>query len=654
MIIKSIRIQNFRCLKDVTLTCEMLTMLIGPNGSGKSSVIRSLEFFYKSNAKYTEDDFYDKNTNDPIVIAITFSDLTSRERNLFSKYIKDSELIVEKVMYWPLKIGSQKYYGKILQNPDFGPLRYAKGAQELKSMYNKLKENNYSNFPNYSNQDNAIKTLQNWEENNPDKCKRKRDDGKFFGFEGVGISHLEQYTQFINIPAVKDASADAMEGKDTPLSKIMDLVVRSVLAQKEEITKLREVTQNEYNKIMDSARLNELRQLEIDLRRFLKIYLPEGDIILSWATENLVGFPLPSADIKLLEDEYESSVERTGHGTQRAFILTMLHYLADVQSRLQIEKKDIGESKKENSDSALGQLIPNLIIGIEEPELYQHPNRQRYLYKTLLNLSKGSIDGVAGKIQIIYSTHSPLFVDIIQSNKVRVFSKVKGERDKPKHTRIINTNLDKVVEIIEKISKKPKGTFSSSNLEAKLKILMTPWMNEGFFAKVIVLVEGEQDRAVIIGSAEALGYDFEGNNISVIPCMGKGNLIIPTVIFNELKIPIYVIWDSDYEEREPKKEINLNNILLRFFEQNIEDWPDRVKDRFACFKRKIEFTLRSEIGGELYDEILSKYCEKLDMKREQGEKNPKVIQEILSECKIQNRTSNTIEKIIEKIISLTK
>jgi len=168
------------------------------------------------------------------------------------------------------------------------------------------------------------------------------------------------------------------------------------------------------------------------------------------------------------------------------------------------------------------------------------------------------------------------------------------------------------------------------------------------------LVEGEQDRAIIIGTAEALGYDFESKNISVIPCMGKGNLDKPAIIFDELKIPIYVIWDSDYEGEYPKKEININHRLLCFFEQEEEDWPDRVKDRFACFKRKIEFTLRSEIGGELYDEILSKYCEKLDMKREQGEKNPKVIQEILSECKIQNRTSNTIEKIIEKIISLTK
>lgn len=653
MIIKFLRVQNFRCLKDVNLTCEMLTMLIGSNGSGKSSIIRSLELFYKPSARYTEDDFYNRNIAEPIKIAIRFSDLTSRENKQFSRYIKDSEMIVEKVIEWPIRAGSQKYYGKILQNPNFDSFRSANGAQELRLRYRELKEGKYSNFPSYSNKDTALKTLEEWEENNPNECKRRQDDGQFFGFEEIGMSHLEYYTQFISIPAVRDASIDAIEGKNTPLSRIMDMVVRSVLSQKEDIIKIREVTQSEYNKIIDSSKLNELHQLEINLRKLLKIYLPDGDVKLSWITEDLVEFLLPRADIKLLEDEYESSVERTGHGTQRAFILMMLHYLVSIQARFRIEEKDIEGNKKENLDLNSRQLIPNLIIGIEEPELYQHPNRQRYLCKTLFNLSEGSIDGVAEKIQIIYSTHSPLFVDIIQCDKIRIFSKVKGKRSEPKHTEVVSTNLNKVAEIIENISERPKGTYTKLTLESRLKkTIMTPWMNEGFFAKEVVLVEGEQDRAVVVGLAEALGYDLESMDISVIPCMGKGNLDKPAIIFNELKIPIYIIWDSDYEEEDPKVEIN--HRLLKFFNQDIEDWPDRVEDRFACFKRKIETTFRKEIGEELYDEVLSKCCNELDMKKKQGEKNPKVIHEILNECKIQNKTSITMEKIVKEIINLTK
>jgi predicted ATP-dependent endonuclease of OLD family len=53
---------------------------------------------------------------------------------------------------------------------------------------------------------------------------------------------------------------------------------------------------------------------------------------------------------------------------------------------------------------------------------------------------------------------------------------------------------------------------------------MTPWTNEGFFANVVVLVEGEDDRAAILGMAKAMGYEFESMDIAVIPCMGKKNL----------------------------------------------------------------------------------------------------------------------------------
>lgn len=40
MIIKSVRVSNFRALLEETLNCESLTALVGPNGSGKSSFLR--------------------------------------------------------------------------------------------------------------------------------------------------------------------------------------------------------------------------------------------------------------------------------------------------------------------------------------------------------------------------------------------------------------------------------------------------------------------------------------------------------------------------------------------------------------------------------------------------------------------------------------
>ena len=54
---------------------------------------------------------------------------------------------------------------------------------------------------------------------------------------------------------------------------------------------------------------------------------------------------------------------------------------------------------------------------------------------------------------------------------------------------------------------------------------MTPWMSEGFFADVAVLVEGEDDRAAILGVAKSKGIDLESSGIAVIPAAEKPALI---------------------------------------------------------------------------------------------------------------------------------
>ena len=41
--IRSVHIENFRCLRDVTLELEPLTVLVGPNASGKSAILQALD-----------------------------------------------------------------------------------------------------------------------------------------------------------------------------------------------------------------------------------------------------------------------------------------------------------------------------------------------------------------------------------------------------------------------------------------------------------------------------------------------------------------------------------------------------------------------------------------------------------------------------------
>jgi len=630
----------------VTLPCEELTVLVGRNGSGKSAFLHALNVFYNANARYTEEDFYARNTLQDIIITVTFNDLTDDEKALFQKYVEGEDLTVEKVMRWPPARGAQKYYGTSLQNPDFESFRTATGAN-LRVEYNKLgSSDKYSSLPPYSNRDQAEKALSDWETSNLVYCVRQRDDGQFFGFKEVGEAHLERYTRFLFVPAVREATEDAIEGKGSALTDIMDLVVRSVLSQRADVKALQEDTREKYEALFDVSKIPELQSLGEELTNTLKMYAPDTYVQLTWIIGEGIEIPMPKADIKLVEDEYPSSVSHTGHGLQRAFILTMLQHLALAQMPRQ-ETEAISDSTTEKVEFKM----PNLILGIEEPELYQHPNRQRHLSKIFHKLATGSITGVAENTQIIYSTHSPLFIDIDRFHSLRVLRKEPGDEGKPKKTKVLWTTLDEIAKIIEKADGKADGTYTGQTLQPRLKTLMTPWMNEGFFADVAVLVEGEEDRAAIIGTAFTMDIDLESMGITVVPCHGKSNLDRPVAILNTLGIPTYTIWDSDEGEGDAKPEEN--HRLLRLFGQQIEDWPDMISDKFACFKYNLTKTLRTEIGELLYDSALNSCCERLCLgKKKHAVKNPLVVQEILDAARSQGKPSKTLNEIVTRIIAL--
>lgn len=594
--------------------------------------------FYEPNARYTENDFYNNDTSQNILITVTFARLNNEEQQLFRKYLEGDEMTVEKELRWPPNRGNQTYHGTSLKNAHFDNFRLAKGVN-LRKEYEKLRRTReYSIFPPYSNQETAEKTLADWEQANPDKCTRQRDDGRFFGFREVGEAHLERFTKFLFVPAVRDASEDATEGRGTIVSEIMNLVVRSTLAERKEIKEFREDTHRRYEEIFDPSRLPELQTLERQLSSTLQIYIPDSSVRLSWQKETGFDVPMPMANIQLVEDQYPSPVGHTGHGLQRAFILTMLQHLAVTESFV--------ASKVENANVAIG--IPNLIIGIEEPELYQHPNRQRHLSEVFMKLTTEGIPNIARQIQIVYSTHSPLFLDLERFEQVRVFRKEKIEKDMPKQTRISHTTFEAIARLIEKAENLPERTYTRETLRPHLRALVTPWLNEGFFAELIVIVEGIEDSAVIIGTASALGFNLEAKGISVIPCMGKTCLDRPIAIFRNLRIPVYAIWDSDYGKSEAKPEDN--HRLLRLFDYDIEDWPEVVTDKFACFKTNLMDKFKEEIGKEFFDNAIATFCRDFGMVRDT--RNPRVIQYVIQEAKKKGISSTTLEKVVRRIINV--
>ena len=87
MKIQSVRIKNFRTLKDVMIPFDSVTTFIGPNGTGKSTVLRALDWYFNGKSgSLTEKDCSFGATDEDIEVQVTFAELTEKDRNELGKY----------------------------------------------------------------------------------------------------------------------------------------------------------------------------------------------------------------------------------------------------------------------------------------------------------------------------------------------------------------------------------------------------------------------------------------------------------------------------------------------------------------------------------------------------------------------------------------
>jgi predicted ATP-binding protein involved in virulence len=133
-----------------------------------------------------------------------------------------------------------------------------------------------------------------------------------------------------------------------------------------------------------------------------------------------------------------------------------------------------------------GDHDPSLILGIEEPELYQHPNRQRHLISILSSFDDQGIAGTASSVQLVYSTHSPLMVSMKRFDDIRSLSKIEAAEDLPKHTSVKQSSSETAARQLETVFEADEGTFSGELTRARLEPVMTPYINEGFFGRCCI------------------------------------------------------------------------------------------------------------------------------------------------------------------------
>lgn len=624
MRLKSIRIRNFRAIEDLQVELAPQTAILGGNGCGKSTILRAMDRFFGQQSTMEADDFFGRDLNRPIELELTFVGFNDTEAALFASRIHHAEMTVTRVFESGGGKTNGRYYGSTLKHPGFTAIRAIDAAVEKRAAYTQLRGSDprYASLPAVTRADQLQPALELWERDNPGACELGRDDGQFFGFTNVAKGALQKATSFVFVPAVRDASADSVDAKGAVIAKLMELVVRSAIQRRRDIREFQARVASDFRELTDPTQLPELGGLADILSDTLRLFYQEACVALRWRQSEEFTIPLPAADVFLNEDGFEGPVDRKGHGLQRAFIVTLLQHLARAASQAaelaesELAATEAGAAPLSEADSGLIQAVsqdvrsmPGLILAIEEPELYQHPTKQRHFARVLSELSSGGVPGVAASTQVIFASHSSLFVSVDRFEQIRIARRVQSLTPDIRTCDVRAATLEGVARILEQVHLHAEGSFTAESLRMRLHTL-GPELAEGFFANLVVLVEGVSDRAAILATAEAEGVSLEALGIAVLPADGKSNLDRPATIFAEFGIPTYVVWDCDSGEHDAtsrEQAVSANRALQRLCGESAQvifDFATTVRANHACFNDSLESTLREEIGEERFDRLL--------------------------------------------------
>jgi predicted ATP-dependent endonuclease of OLD family len=241
-----------------------------------------------------------------------------------------------------------------------------------------------------------------------------------------------------------------------------------------------------------------------------------------------------SLEIFVKEHQYNINATELGAGFQNAIVLAIL--------------KAFEDRKKQGA-----------LFLIEEPEMYLHPQMQRSLYKTIRQIGESN--------QIIYITHSPHFVTIPEFNEIILVSK----DDNGTHIR--------------------KSTLEADEgLKNKFRKELDPERNEMFFAKKLLIVEGDTEKMAFPEFAKRLKIDFDSVGSTIIEVGGKRNLIDFVELALSFGIPVGLVYDidsSDFGKKDKEEEAKYNERLNSYTELGVQvfvfgnDYEDECKKYYT-------------------------------------------------------------------------
>ena len=233
-----------------------------------------------------------------------------------------------------------------------------------------------------------------------------------------------------------------------------------------------------------------------------------------------------------LGDENGREIGSLGEGIQYAFniLLQIIEIIHNVKS----SRKEEDFLERLIIDDSGNKLFP-LFIALDEPEIHQHPYRQRSLTKKIHQLIDNEnsafidllrelfdIDGITG--QIFISTHSPNILLNDYKQFIRIY-KTETQEDKLQIVSGVKVNLE------DNVFKHLLHGFV--------------YLKEAMFSRCIIMVEGDTELGALPVFAKRMNVDLDEMGIGIVKLDGAASIKNCMKLYKSFGIYAIAIIDRD-------------------------------------------------------------------------------------------------------------